>query len=392
MNMRLTVLLAIVTLAIGNVSAQNGKAPPPITPGEKPIDGSTEAELWYGMNQSEKELRHSPLVVHDPELNAYIRKVACKIVDEYCSDLRIYVLDIPAFNASMAPNGVMIFFTGALLRIQDESELALILGHEFGHYRARHSLQLWNKAKRGSALMATVGLVTYGAGVGIAGSVAQLIGVGVLSKFSRDMEREADNLGFRISNSLKYDANAGARIWQRMRNEELASEQRRPFPVFASHPRTTERLATMVEAGKTNAASDQQKFQEPYREVMKPHIRAWLDEELSKRTFKATIQVITDLIKANPDHLSGLYIFYLGEAHRQRRAEGDLEKSAELFEQAITLPDCPPEAWRELGTVYRNRGDNQAAIDAFSTYLDRYEQAPDAAFIQRKIEQMRSEL
>ena len=109
-------------------------------PGQRPPAGSDEDELWYAMERAERELQHHPLLVKDEALNAYVRGVACKVAGDYCPDLRVYIVDLPWFNASMAPNGMMLVWTGALLRFQDESELALVLGHEFAHFRHRIAL------------------------------------------------------------------------------------------------------------------------------------------------------------------------------------------------------------------------------------------------------------
>ena len=48
----------------------------------------------------------------------------------------------PAFNASIAANGYMEVWSGLLLRVDDEAQLAFVLGHEIGHYRERHSVAL----------------------------------------------------------------------------------------------------------------------------------------------------------------------------------------------------------------------------------------------------------
>ena len=147
-------------------------------PGTVPTAGSDESELWYAMDRAETELRRSPLLVRDPALNDYIRGVACKVAGEHCKDLRVYVMDVPQFNASMAPNGMMLFWTGALLRIRDEAELAFVLGHETGHFTARHSLRQWRRMKDASAWLSAFQVVAYGVG---AGGIAQL---GMLAGYS----------------------------------------------------------------------------------------------------------------------------------------------------------------------------------------------------------------
>ncbi|MEY3373263.1 MAG: hypothetical protein RLZZ537_1731, partial [Pseudomonadota bacterium] len=96
-GLALSALLALITVAHANT--------PALKPGEKPAPGSTEAELWYGMDQAEKQIRDSPLRVTDPALNGYVQDVLCKVTADYCNDLRLYIIDVPVFNASMAPNG-----------------------------------------------------------------------------------------------------------------------------------------------------------------------------------------------------------------------------------------------------------------------------------------------
>ena len=162
----------------------------PMAPGERPAADSTEAELWYGMDRAEQELRGLPQVERDAALNAYLRDVLCRVAGPHCGDLRVYVVTAPEFNASMAPNGATLVFTGALLRLRSEDEIAVLLGHEFAHYRQRHSLQQWRASKRRSATMGTVGLATLGAGIGLVGGVAQLAGTAGLSGFSREHERD----------------------------------------------------------------------------------------------------------------------------------------------------------------------------------------------------------
>ena len=64
----------------------------------------------------------------------------------------------------MAPNGMMVVWTGLLLRAQNEAQLAAVIGHEAGHYIKRHSLKTWLDAKARTDLMAflSIGLAVGG--------------------------------------------------------------------------------------------------------------------------------------------------------------------------------------------------------------------------------------
>lgn len=363
---------------------------PDAAPGQRPPPGSDEDELWYAMERSERELQQHPALVRDPALNAYVRGVACKVAAEYCDDLRVYIVEQPWFNASMAPNGMMVVWTGALLRFQDEAELALVLGHEYAHFRHRHSITLWRKTKRTTAFLNSFGLLAWGAGVGPAGQLAGLVGAASLYGYSRDAEREADGTGFAAALDQGYDPAAGARLWQRMKSEEDARRYGKPLPVFATHPRTAERLADVRAAGEAAlaAGADGERGREAYLEAVRPFLATWLERELGRRMYDTSVQVIADLRETAPDDLRGTYAYFLGEAHRRRGDEGDLDRARALFAEAVALPDAPAAAWREHGLALRDQGERAGARAALRRYLELAPDADDAAFARQYLEQL----
>ena len=366
--------------------AGNGIAstpPPPLQPGEQPAAGSTEAELWYGMDQAEKDIKASPIRVRDPQLNAYVHDVVCKVTGDYCKDLRLYIVDVPVFNAQMAPNGTVLVFTGALLRMHDEAELAIVLGHEFAHYRMRHSLQFWNKAKHTTAFFAS-----FSVGGGLVGGLAQIVGITSLFQYSRDFEREADRLGFATAVSRGYDPQAGVRLWSRLLREEQASKTSKHFIVFASHPKTAERVEDVRAAAAAVPAGDYHDGRDAYRTAMRPFLAHWLDEELSRRTYDTSIQVINDLRDGAPEDGMGTLTFYLAQAYRQRRGDGDAAKANALYHEATTHADAPAGAWRELGLDLRQHGQPAAAVEALKHYLELAPQANDRAFIEQYLAEL----
>lgn len=354
----------------------------PIAPGERPVDGSTEAQLWYAMDRAEKELKDSPSRVRDPALEGYVHDVACRVVGDYCGDLRVYIIDSPVFNASMAPNGTMIVYTGALLRLQDEAELSVLLGHEFAHYRNRHTLQAWNSAKGTSAFTASFTVLT---GFNPLSLAVQLAGAVGMAGFSRDKEREADRVGYARATELQYDPQAGVRVWSRMLREEQANTRNRPVPVFASHPKTSERLEDVTATARTLPASGTTE-RERYRAAVRPFLARWLDEELSRRTYDTSIQVITDLRTEAEEDLQGTYTFYLAEAYRRRRHDGDDATASRYYAEAVSHADAPAIAWREQGYAFSRAGDRAAAATALRTYLDKAPQADDRAFVAKDID------
>lgn len=379
--------LARALLCAGLFASTTASAgtPTPIMPGERPVSNSTESELWYGMDQAERDLKSSPLLVRDPALNRYVYDVACKVAQEHCRDLRVYIVDVPVFNASMAPNGTMIVFTGALLRMQDEAELALVLGHEFAHFRQRHSLRYWTKAKNTTAFLSTFTVLS---GFSVVSIVAQLGGMATVSKFSRDMEREADRIGFTQATGRGYDPDAGAEIWGRLLREEQASRRPKPWPAFASHPNTAERLEDTAAAAKAFQGTQKDIGREAYQAAIRPHLEHWLDAELSRRTYDTSIQAIGELkAQADPQD-AALYSFFLAEAYRQRGRNDDRITAARYYAESVGQGGAPAAAWREHAYALRDHGDRTAAADAFRRYLTLDPNASDRSFIESTLSQM----
>ena len=85
-------------------------------PGLAPSPESAEAGLWTASERAEQQARMSARLNADPVLNAYVRDLACEAAPEYCDELRVYVMDQPAFNAMAAPNGYLEIWSGLLLR------------------------------------------------------------------------------------------------------------------------------------------------------------------------------------------------------------------------------------------------------------------------------------
>lgn len=382
---------ALAGIILATAASRSDAADPvPLKPGESPVAGSTEAQLWYGMDQAEKDLRASPMLVRDPALNAYVRGVACKVTGEFCPQLRVYVVDAPVFNAAMAPNGVMLVFTGALLRMHDESELAVVLAHEFAHYRQRHTLKYWQKAKRTTAFMATFSVVTYAGGVSLVGGLAQLAGFASLFSMSRDSEREADRIGFARAVELGYDPQAGVRVWTRMLAEEKATRQPRPSPVFASHPRTDERLADVRTAAAAAGGAQIDTGADAYHTATRPFLEAWLEAELSRRIYTASMAMIQDALASSRPDSRAVYTFYLAEAHRRSNKGNDRKLARSLYAQALQMPGVPAAAHREMGMVLRDEGRRADAAAALRKYLELSPQAADRAFVTKYLSDLES--
>jgi hypothetical protein len=215
-------------------------------PGLPSRPASEENGLWDQFGKEEQQLKRSRFLIRDPELNAYVASIACKVAGDFCRDLRVYVVRSPYFNATMAPNGMMQVWSGCLLRCQSEAQLAAILGHECGHYLRRHGLDRFRDAQQKSAFSTLMGL-----GLSLAGGArfAALGDAAVLASafaFTRDQEREADTMGLDLCARAGYDPEEAANVWAHLVAERDARENQgfRDL-VFATHPVEEEREETL---------------------------------------------------------------------------------------------------------------------------------------------------
>src|SRR5262249_6922205 len=144
-------------------------------------------------------------------------------------DFRIYLLRIPDFNAMMFPSGFAVVFSGLLLRMRNEAQLAGVIAHESGHFLRRHMIRSWRDQRRKTDIFAFGSMLVGigGAGVGAyLGDYVQLAELGTLLtllKYSREMEAEADAMGARLIADAGYAPIEMSNIWQQLIGEETAS-------------------------------------------------------------------------------------------------------------------------------------------------------------------------
>ena len=359
-----------------------------LAPGEHPAPGSTEANLWMVMDRVEMQLQASGQVVRDPALDAYLVEIVCRLEPEHCRNVRIYVVDVPYFNASMAPNGVMQVWTGLLLRTENEAQLAFVLSHELAHYVRRHSLQRWIDVQNKANAASIFALVTSAAGIGYAGDVGALAALASIMAFSRDQEREADALGLQRAVEAGYEPHEGARIWRALRAEQAASGTGEGFVFLSTHPGVDERIRTLEAAARAVPdAADRTLAAERLAGVTAPYLDEWLGDELTRGAPGESEVLLDRLLERRRE--PSLIQFYRGELYRRRGAPGDLDRAVSAYEAAIASDPTAARAHRGLGQVLIRQGDDARARAALERYLELVPDAPDQLMIEEQIKRTR---
>lgn len=362
-----------------------------IKPGERPAIETDEAGYWMVMDQAEEQLRTSGNLVRDPELQAYLEQVTSRLVPEYSKDIRIYLVRVPHFNASMAPNGAMQIWTGLLLRVENEAQLAAVIGHEIGHYLRRHTLQRMRDVIGTTSALVFVRMAAAVAGVAPVGDLIQIGAVAGIQAFSRDQEREADGYGIALMTRAGYDPREAAKVWERLIAEQEADKEgSKPFMFLATHPASKERYKALRELGEGIVSRTGETFQlgeESYRQAVASHRQDYLRDELNLRNYDRSeklLQLLTEN-QNDQDELS----YFKGELYRLRGREGDAERALAEYKKAACSGSPLPEMYRAMGLLYSRSEKKQEAIEAFQAYLQNCTDCEDRQMILHMIEEMK---
>ncbi|MEX2223228.1 MAG: M48 family metalloprotease [Candidatus Rokuibacteriota bacterium] len=391
MNGPASLLVVLAVFAVTACATPRGApgALSDVRPAQRPTLDSDEAGLWMQMDRVEQGLRTSGHLVTDTAVRTYLRDILCKLATDYCPDIRLYVVQTPHFNASMAPNGVMQVWTGLLLRADNEAQLAYVLGHELGHYLRRHSVQRWRDVRTKTNVTAVFTVLTAAAGHGYIGSLAQLVALGSIMQFSRDNEREADEIGFELMVRAGYDPREASKVWESLDKERRAGKDSDPLIFFATHPPTDERIDTLKELARKTYTPDRDwtDGRQAYLKAVRPLRATLLRDELRLRDFARTQVLLARLVAAEP--ASGQLHFFQGELYRLRNDDGDPARALESYERALATGGAPPETNRAAGLLLMRRGEKDRARAAFDRYLTEAPDAEDKSMIHAYLEQLR---
>ena len=342
-----------------------------IRPGQRPAIETEEAGLWMLMDQAEEKLKTSGYLVQDEKLNAYLKRITCRLVPEYCQDMRVYLVRVPNFNATMGPNGAMQIWTGLLLRVQNEAQLAAVIGHEIGHYLRRHSLQRMKDLIDKTSALVFVQVTMAVAGVPQVGDIMQILTVGSIQAFSRDHEREADGYGIALMSRAGYDPRECAKVWAQLIEEKKADKEHQAGSLFlATHPASEERHEALKELGERVwlRGGSFELGKKRFLAQILPHRAEYLRDELHLRNFSRTEKLLDMLIQR--DINKGKLQFFKGELYRLRGKKGDIQRALTEYKKAAQTDSPPPETYRAMGLLYMKVGKKKQAVNAFNRYLE----------------------
>lgn len=254
---RISLITLVTALGVGSAPAQ--------TPGLPALgDGesiSLSAERQLG-DRIARELYRDPDYLEDPVLDDYIQQLwaplvkAAAVRGELSPELqerfawRILLGRDRSVNAFALPGGYLGVHLGLIAVVSSHDELASVLAHELSHVTQRHiARSMSDQAKMTPWVIGSLILGALAASKSAQGAQALIVGGQAAAaqsqlSYSRDMEREADRVGYGILVDAGYDPRGFVGMFAKLQQASGLNDSG-AFPYLRSHPLTTERLADM---------------------------------------------------------------------------------------------------------------------------------------------------
>jgi len=158
-------------------------------------------------------------------------------------DFNFRVLNSEVVNAFAVPGGYVYLTRGMLAYLNSEADFVGVLGHEIGHVTHRHAV-----AQHRNMILGQVGVI---AGVILVPQLGNMIGTMstglqlLFLKYSRDAEREADELGVEYSTRIGYDAREMARFFNTLERQRVGTQAAELPEFMSTHPNPGDRFTTV---------------------------------------------------------------------------------------------------------------------------------------------------
>ena len=328
-----------------------------------------EQRTWDASAQFSRQLEASGQIDADHDLTKFVQQLTDRLFPEFAGAIRARVLRSPALNAFVLANGDIYVNHGLLARMENEAQLASVIGHEGTHFTHRHvvrSRDSLNTARVLASILATFG------DRGVSGLLG---GLGLLS-YSRDLEREADAGGMMRMRAAGFDLREAAHAYQHIEREVKVLEHSQAS-LLSTNPAIEERIDDLRRLGGGSAGgagTDRSTYAQRFASLRE----AYLEELLSRRAVAQLLLLLEDA--GRRAEFSPHAAFHLGEAYRLRAGKDDAERAERAYRDAIATAPAFAPSYRQLGVLCLKQKRYADAEALLQTYLQRAPAAPDRTY------------
>lgn len=416
--------VALATLLLVASSCVSTLVPPISSGSFRPT--RDEQALWDRSREEEKQLLEKVKLYNDPLLESYLGQVVARLNPPQMAAnsvirYRVRVIEDPTLNAFAYPHGALYVHTGLLARMENEDELATVLGHEMTHVENRHMLRYQRSALNkqiGLSLAAAAASVVIAGAEGdalrkgdwgkastidvfgnlIVGLGLQLALVASVNGYGRGLEIEADEGGFGKLAAAGYDLQQAPKVYQALLDDRGEPKKVEAF-FFGSHPRLSERVQnTRLYLAKHPPApvaeSVREERDDAFSRRIRPVVRddARLNIEMGRlKLAESQLDKAQAWMPEDPEthFLDGRLRLAQAAAEKNPEDQRHLRSEAEnAFRKSIELDPDRPAPHRELGLLLYDRKEFREACVQFRRYTKLAPDAEDAARIRDYVLEM----
>jgi predicted Zn-dependent protease len=381
----------LVMTSMAAAGLATGCATNPVTGKSQFMIMSEQQEIAVDRQQSPHQLSSDYGQTQDRALQDYIQhagKTIAATTHRSQMPYNFHCVNANYVNAYAFPGGTIACTRGILLELENEAELAALLGHELGHVNARHTAEIMSKAQLASMAVGGLAILTsatVGSTAGnLAGQLGQLGSGALLASYSRDNERQADNLGMEYMTRSGYGPQGMVGLME-MLNSMNRSHASAAELLFATHPMSSERYETSVR----HATQDFETYQgQPlYRDrymdqtaglrKIKGAIKNMQDGEaaMGKEQYSQAEGLFKQALDQAPNDYTGLLLMAKCQLVQKKNAEAD-----RYVQRAKQAYPAEAQAYHISGITQIRSKRYEAAYKDFSTYEQRLPGNPNTAF------------
>ncbi len=345
-----------------------------------------ELRIWKRSAEEQFVLDHSGLIYADTTLENYLTRIAQSLQTREVLakiPISVKVIKSPSLNAFAYPNGRIYIHTGMIDQMQNEAQLAILLAHEMTHSTHRHAAQSFRSIKNKTAFLSALQVGTFGFGwlgvfSGLLGGIGTMASV---SGYSKDLETQADTVGFRLLVNAGYDPGEAPKLFELIKMEIEEEKIKEPF-FFGTHPKIVSRIENFnALLKKHNQKRDTLIVnQDVFFEKTKSLIA--MDAEMNIKAGRMGM-ARKELEKCfarrycHPD-----VYFLLGEIFRQFYFPDSAGQAMAHYQTCLKLDSAYSEAFKALGLLYyKQKKFTEAAIN-FQQYLSLCSDCRDKEYIE----------
>lgn len=397
-------LLLSGAAALGaTATSLTGCAVNPVTGQQQFMLMSEQEEISVDKRQSPHQFSSDYGAVQDPELQNYVQEIGRALARNTQRPHMPYsfrVVNANYVNAYAFPGGSIAATRGILISLDNEAELAGLLGHELGHVNARHTAASMSRSAVLGMALGGIGVMTGQAdsqgGLGeVLQQVGQLGGQVLLASYSRDNERQADALGMEYMVKADYSADGMVGLMDLLRSLHRQSPSALEL-MFSTHPMSDERFSNALNTANTKYlyAANQPVHRERYMDktarlrAQAPTIKKLEQAEqlMGQKDFARAQPLLKEAVARSPNDYAARVL--LAKSHLMQRqaveARPQLEKATAIYPEEA-------QAHNLLGMTYLVTQQPDRALAQFTAYDKLMPGNPGTTFLQGYSHEMMSE-